>query len=172
MPKNGRPSRKKTQVFEADRIDRAIKCLELKRNFDLTYKQVGDQIGISDAQAYRDVIWLLRKRIDEHAEDIDEQRVIENERIALLWSRWLPRALGNKNEGVEPDLNAAKFCERLIARRCELNGLNMPQKLALTDTEGKDLTFLKIPDERDNGQHKRLESPKGSSTRSHDDESL
>ena len=118
-------SRKKVRGRE-----REEQALQL-RIAGLTYKRIGEAMGISESGAYKAVIRALRRLNERVAENAGELRRIEMERLNALHLAFWPRAR-------QGDEKAADRILRIDAAVRALNGLDAPFKTDIT-TDGQSL---------------------------------
>ncbi len=111
--------------------ERRVKSLEL-RKAGLGYRQIGEQLDVSEAQACRDVQRALADLAEMEQDHAREYRQLELERLdALLSPLWL-RARGRRIqhddgtvEDVPPDYAAVDRVMRLMEARRRLLGLDV-----------------------------------------------
>ncbi len=114
---------------KARAAERRVKALEL-RKAGATYRQIGAQLDVSEAQSHRDVTKAIRDCIKRSAADSEELRKLEEERLdALQIALWRPATSGHEG--------AVDRVLRIMARRAALLGLDAPVKLAPTDPTGE-----------------------------------
>ena len=106
------------------------------KSFDLrldgkSYRKIGEEQNISEAQAHRDVTEILRSTMADHKEEIEEQRQIEIERL----DDYLNSLEWKKNYG---DYKAVELSLKIQDRRAKLLGLDAPAKVAPTTPDGKE----------------------------------
>lgn len=109
---------------------RMVKALDLRIQ-GYTWRQIGEQIGRSHERARKLVHKLLRETIDASQEKADEFREIENMRLDKMLLVFLTKALEEKDE------KAALRVIQISRRRSEINGFDMPAKMAATDPSGE-----------------------------------
>jgi hypothetical protein len=126
-------SRKRLEAFE-----RKLRALELRKG-GATFEQIGKTLDVSTATAYSYVMEALKETLREPA---DELRTLELERIDRLALALWPRAVGEREsvDGrivVHPaDLRAVDRVVKLMERRAALLGLDAPQKLEQSGSNG------------------------------------
>lgn len=103
--------------------ERKERIITLRRQ-GMSYPAIGEAAGCSNQYAYSVVKAYLDDLAKNATEGAEEIRRIELERLDLLLSRWLPRAVG------EPDNpKAAEIVMKTMDRRAKLLGLDAPEKL-------------------------------------------
>lgn len=108
--------------------ERRIKAFEL-RKAGTRYRAIGNALGISEAQAHRDVAKVLQSLVLPEGE-IKMARVLEEARLdAMLFALW-----GSANQG---HLGTIDRVLRIMERRARLLGLDAPMKVSPTDVSGK-----------------------------------
>ena len=130
--------------------EREEQALQL-RIAGLTYKRIGEAMGISESGAYKAVMRGLH-RLNEHvAENAEELRRLETERLnALLLAFW-PRARRG-------DEKAADRVIRIGTRLAALWGLDAITKIDVT-TGGEPITFKVVYD--DDVERDFTQAPRG-----------
>ena len=111
---------------------RRIQSLQL-RTAGFSYRQIGAQLGVSEAQAHRDVHRELGKLAEKTEGHAREYRQLELERVDALMAPLWPRARGRRVtnpdtgvvEDIPPDLKAMDRLMRLMERRAKLLGLDL-----------------------------------------------
>ncbi len=98
--------------------ERRGKAVEL-RKLGLTYQQIADQLGISQAGAHKIVVGALRDLNAKNAESAADLRRLETERLDQL----LVAVVGKARQG---HLGAVDRVLRIMARRARLWGLDAP----------------------------------------------
>lgn len=125
-------ARKKANPGQSEQAaERRVKSLEL-RKAGLGYRQIGEQLGVSEQQAWRDVKKALEGLAEMEQDAARELRQLEVERLdALLSPLWL-RARGRRIqhddgtvEDVPPDYAAVDRVMRLMEARRRLLGLDV-----------------------------------------------
>ncbi len=125
-------ARKKANPGQSEiAAERRIRSLEL-RKAGLSYRQIGDQLGVSEMQAWRDVKGALEGLAKLEQGHARELRQLEVERIdALITALWV-RARGRRIqhddgtvEDVPPDYAAVDRVMRLMEARRRLLGLDV-----------------------------------------------
>jgi hypothetical protein len=132
-------SRKSDKVETERRVNETIELILMGFSRFEIMEYARQKWGIARAQVdeyRRRATLILLKRSK-------ASRAVKICKAEARYTRWLKKAETEKNIRL-----AAEMQDRLV----QLGGLAAAQKLALTDTEGRDLTFLKIPDERENGK--------------------
>jgi hypothetical protein len=105
---------------------RRLEALELRMQ-GFSYRQIGPRLDISEAQAHRDVTEALRLVVEDHREEIEEMRAIENTRLDALFVSAFEMATSDCGNET---LRAIDVCIRVMKRRAELNGVDMPIRIA------------------------------------------
>lgn len=96
----------------------------------LTYRVIGEQMGISESGAYKAVMRALR-RLNEHIyEQADEVRRIELERLDKMLRGLWPTVLTGHHGAIDRVL-------RIMRRRAQYLGLDAPKALDVRITEGE-----------------------------------
>jgi len=125
-------ARKKANPGQSEiAAERRIRSLEL-RKAGLSYRQIGDQLGVSEMQAWRDVKGALEGLAKLEQGHARELRQLEVERIdALITALWV-RARGRRVqhedgtiEDVPPEYPALDRVLRLMEARRRLLGLDV-----------------------------------------------
>ena len=125
---------------EAGHLDR-VRRIARYRRLGLTYDQIAQQMGYSSKSAPRQL--LLRWLQSEPAENVNELRLLENERLDLGLQAVLPLVtmpiegtpgLPENARTIDPrvKLRAVDSLVRLSARRSRLNGLDAPLQVAIS----------------------------------------
>ena len=100
---------------------RGLKALDLRLS-GASYRQIGQQLGVSHVQAFRDVHHMLREVASEPAEEV---RKAELARLDKLMRAHWPAA-------IEGDTKATAMVLQIMDRRARYLGLDAPQKIDLT----------------------------------------
>lgn len=138
----------------AERLDKEDKALDL-RAAGMSYRAIGRAMETSEAQAHRFVKAALQRVEPILEAKATELRALECRRLDALQRALTPAA----SKG---DVKAARAIVEVMKRRASLLGLDAPQKLAQTDTEGNDLTMPSVtfrlvdtnePQKHDNPAH-------------------
>lgn len=125
-------ARKKANPGQSEQAaERRVKAIEL-RKAGLSYRQIGEQLEVSEQQAWRDVKKALAGLAEMEQDHAREYRQLELERLdALLSPLWL-RARGRRIqhddgtvEDVPPDYAAVDRVMRLMEARRRLLGLDV-----------------------------------------------
>lgn len=125
-------ARKKANPGQSEQAaERRVKAIEL-RKAGLSYRQIGEQLEVSEQQAWRDVKKALADLAEMEQDHAREYRQLELERLdALLSPLWL-RARGRRIqhddgtvEDVPPDYAAVDRVMRLMEARRRLLGLDV-----------------------------------------------
>jgi len=125
-------ARKDANVGRSEQAaERRVKSLEL-RKAGLSYRQIGEQLGVSESQAWLDVKASLRALAKIEQGHARELRQLEVERIdALITALWV-RARGRRVqhedgtiEDVPPEYPALDRVLRLMEARRRLLGLDV-----------------------------------------------
>ena len=112
--------------------ERRVKAFEL-RKAGFSFRQIGDQLNVSEATSCRDVHLVLKRLAKQSEGKAAEYRQMESERIdALLTSLW-PKARGRRItspetgqvEDIPPDYMAVGQVINLMNMRARLYGLNL-----------------------------------------------
>lgn len=106
--------------------ERRVKALEL-RKLGFTYRQIGEQLGFTEAAAHKAVTKALRELNDNAAETAAEVRRLELERL----DDWLLKMAKEMRGGNV--FGAVDRSMRIMARRAKLLGLDAPTKLELAE---------------------------------------
>ena len=118
--------------------EREEQALQL-RIAGLTYRRIGEAMGISESGAYKAVKRALRRLNERIAENAEELRRMEMERLDALHLAFWPRAK-------QGDEKAADRILRIDAARRALCGLDAPVKTDVT-SGGEPLTFRVVYDD-------------------------
>jgi hypothetical protein len=121
----------KTSIRRLQAVERAKQALDLRKG-GASFPEIARALGYAGpAGAYQAVMSALRKTLKEPAEEV---RTLELARLdAMLLALWPQVRQGNQG-AVEKALKVAE-------RRAKLLGLDMPTKVASTDSQGEDLVF-------------------------------
>lgn len=132
------PTESLTSSRRAKTADNEARALTMRLAGE-TYRQIGEQLGVTTAAAYKMVRRVLdrtRKAADESAAEL---RQLEQERLdALLLALWKPATQGNQG--------AVDRVLRIMERRAKLLGLDAPTKTDVT-SGGQALTFHVVYEE-------------------------
>jgi len=113
MAKQG--NRKGARARAAQRRNDALEL----RKAGASYRQIGQQLGVSHQQAHRDVTKAIRDLAKLGEGNARELRILEAERLdALFLSLWPQARVG--------DLQVVDRTLRIMARRAKLLGLDAP----------------------------------------------
>lgn len=108
--------------------DRRLQALEMRKGGG-SYRAIARQLGISEAQAYRDVARGLKDIAELQAAVSEDVRTLEIERLdALLLPMYQQARQGNQG--------AVDRVLRIMERRARLLGLDAPTKIAPTNLDG------------------------------------
>lgn len=119
--------------------ERRVKSLELRKG-GMSYRQIGAQLGISEAQAHRDVTRILASIAKLAEPDALQVRILEQQRLdALLEALW-PQAQRGNHGAIDRVL-------RIMERRARLLGLDAPTRTDIT-TGGDRLVIEYVNDWR------------------------
>lgn len=116
-----RTKRKDQQTAEI--LERQYQALELRRR-GLSYRKIGEKLGVSYVQARTDVESMLRQLATENHDMAEENRQLELERLDAIYDgldKWV--AVGNPN--------AVNAYIRAMERRAKLLGLDAPVHVIL-----------------------------------------
>lgn len=103
-------------------------CLELRRQ-GLTYRAIGERLGISHPAAYQHVKAALREIAEQSAETAEEIVNLELERIDRAMVGLDPKI-------ADGDEKAVQAMVKLMDRRARYLGLDSPTKIAPTSPDG------------------------------------
>lgn len=124
-------ARSKANKQTINASNRQVEALRL-RAAGMNYEEIGEKMGIPKGSAYRCVmkaLALLRENVKEEA---DQVRTLELQRLDNMFRHAF--------EAIEKgDIRAIDQALRCMVRRAKLLGLDMPAKLAQTDSEGRDI---------------------------------
>ena len=109
--------------------ERRIKALELRKT-GLSYRAIGDALGVSHGQAYNDVMRALRQLAKKQDGIAEELRILEDQRLDDMLAPMMTQAKRGNQGAVDRVL-------RIMDRRARLWGLDAPQKIAPTDPSGE-----------------------------------
>ena len=109
------------KITTAERREKALKY----RKAGMTYKQIGEQLGISFQAAHKLVISALDEITKKINEEADQLRTLEVERLNTLF-------LSMYNKAIKGDHGAVDRCLRIMERRARLLGLDAPTKQDVT----------------------------------------
>jgi len=113
-----------------------------------TFRKIAEQIirdfgkdrlpkNYDERYAWSDVTAELDRLTDERTEMAEEIRRLELERLDRMF-------LGLWQSAIQGDTRAINSALRVMERRSKLLGIEAPAKVALTDTEGRDVSLLTI----------------------------
>lgn len=123
MPrKDAQPGKRETAA------DRRVQALDLRKS-GASYRQIGGQLSISEAQAYRDVQRGLANLAELEQSSADEYRALELVRLDMA-----VLALAPKLRLGDPAVISAWV--RVSESRRKLLGLDAPTKIASTNPDG------------------------------------
>ena len=100
--------------------ERKLRALDL-RKAGLSYRQIGEEMGVSYNTAFRDVRQALEALLEVEHDKADEVRRIELQRLDELWRGLWPDA-------TDGDPAAVRAALSLMERRAKLLGLDAPAK--------------------------------------------
>ena len=100
---------------------RGLKALDLRLS-GASYRQIGQQLGVSHVQAFRDVQRVLREVVSEPAEAVRRVELARLDR--LMRAHW--------SAAIEGDTKATAMVLQIMDRRARYLGLDSPQKIDLT----------------------------------------
>lgn len=109
-------------------LERRLKAYEL-RKAGAVYRQIAEQLGISETQAYRDVIGRMRQLAKLEEAEVPSVRQLELDRLDGLLLRHYPTATGG-------DLEATRTVLAILKRRAELLGLDKALPLVVQSAAG------------------------------------
>jgi len=124
-----KPGTKPTKAVNIRRRDREEQALALRRT-GMSYQRIADQLGVSKQAAHGMLKALFAESARELAEDANEVRQLEVERLDVLLEGIWHRAT------VEAEEKAIETCLRIMARRSALLGLDAPKRQELTGAGG------------------------------------
>lgn len=108
--------------------EREAQALELRKG-GATLEQIGQALGINRSTAKRALDRALQRLADDHREDAEQVKAVENTRLDALFMAHWPKALAGHGEATDRIL-------RIMERRAKLNGLDGPIKVQdVTDPE-------------------------------------
>ncbi len=110
---------------------RRLQALELRKG-GATYRQIGERLNVSEAQAFRDVdhaLGMLAKLTEGEAEKV---RALEVARLDSVLLPMLQQAKRGSQGAVDRVL-------RIMERRAKLLGLDMPIRAEITGKDGESL---------------------------------
>ena len=108
-------------------------ALEMRRE-GRTYGEIAQVIGCSKTMAFKHISAALKAIVQPGVEALRE---LENERYDVALRAIWPKVASG-------DLDSLHAFIRLSQRRCALLGLDMPVKVANTDSQGRDNPFMEI----------------------------
>jgi hypothetical protein len=94
------------------------------RKAGMTYRQIGEQLGVTFQAAYKMVIGALEDINDRIRENAEELRSLELERLDTLF-------LAMYNQAIKGNQGAVDRCIRIMERRSKLLGLDAPSKASV-----------------------------------------
>jgi hypothetical protein len=119
---------KRTDATRIAARERRIKALEL-RKAAVSYRAIGDTLGVSEAQAHRDVQEALAALVEQERSSAEELRQLELERLDMAALAIVPQVR-------KGGLAAVAQWVRLSESRRKLLGLDAPTKVASTTPDG------------------------------------
>lgn len=106
-------------------LERRLQALDLRKR-GLSYRAIGDKLGIDFTTAYKDVMAELKRLAAENHDKADELRAMELERLDMLIKGLEPMAtVGNPG--------AVNSYIKCMERRAKLLGLDAPTKVQVDD---------------------------------------
>ena len=124
----------KTSARKITALERERQSLDLRLT-GLTYREIGEELKITEQGAYKAVIRALEKIKDKIEEKAEEVVIIEIQRLDKLFLIAFKKA-------ERGDLSAIDRCLRIMERRAKLLGLDTPSKHELTGAEGNELKII------------------------------
>lgn len=126
--------RKNSATGTSERVsDNRVKALELRKQ-GLSYRLIGEQLGVSEKRAFQYVKESLEKLTALETSNAQELRTLEAERLDAIQDKVFQMAK-------EGDLWAVDRYLKLAERRAKLMGLDSPTKTELTGAEGGELNI-------------------------------
>jgi hypothetical protein len=118
-------ARKDAQPGKAEAAaERRVQALQL-RMAGASYRAIGSRLGVSEAQAHRDVHAELTRLAEKAADAAEQVRTLELERLdAMLLALW-PQAKQANQGAIDRVL-------RLMERRAKLLGIDAPTRIDAT----------------------------------------
>lgn len=108
--------------------ERRYKSLTLRMG-GKSYRAIGKIIGISEAQAHRDVQDALHENIERHDGDIRKLRELESERLDRLWANLWPRMFVEHDGARLLNYDTIDRLLKISERRSKLLGIDKPGKI-------------------------------------------
>lgn len=124
-------ARSKANKQTINASSRQVEALRLRAS-GMNYEEIGREMGIPKGSAYRHVMKALAALRENVKEEADQVRVLELQRLDRLFKR----AFEAVDSG---DIRAIDQAIKCMDRRAKLLGLDMPAKLAQTDSQGRDI---------------------------------
>ena len=121
MPLSNQPTGTREAAAE-----RRVRALELRQKGN-SYRAIARQLGVSEAQAHKDVHASLRALAEQEMSTAEELRALELERLDAL-------LLIVSDEVEQGNLAAVDRALRIGERRAKLLGLDAPQRMDTTIT--------------------------------------
>lgn len=114
-------------ITDAEREQRRLKAMQLRIS-GYGYREIGRMLGVSDTQAYYDVMHEIRLQRAQLAEVADDMRTIETQRLDKILNILDARIEAGDIDCIEPYLKVA-------ARRAKLLGLDAAGKVDVNVTD-------------------------------------
>jgi hypothetical protein len=106
-------------------LERQLQSLELRKN-GMSYRAIGERLGVSHVQAYNDVHDELKRLASQVTDKTTELRQLELERLDMLLNGlWPMAAVGNTG--------AVMSWLKVSERRAKLLGLDAPTHIQVDD---------------------------------------
>ncbi len=119
----------KFKVIVLEKLERQMKVRELSAT-GMSANKIAPLVGVSHPQVLMDLRTLYRDATETADADIKEKRELMVMRLEEIYDEC--RELYLKSG----DMAAAKRCLEALAQQAKLEGLNLPEKIALTDPSG------------------------------------
>jgi len=133
------PNSKKLKERSEAVQERAIKALEL-RIAGATYRQIGQELGVSHVVVFENVEWALAERAEQRRAAADSLVQLELERLEKMTLALWPAV----KRGDEKAINTMV---RVMDRRARLLGMDAPAKTDIT-SGGESVSFtIKVKDD-------------------------
>jgi hypothetical protein len=119
----------KASATKIDAAQRRIQALNFRLQ-GLTYREIGEAMGFSEARAHKIVTTELRRLNDKRSELATEQRKLDAARLDTMLKTLWPAVLKGKPEVIDRALS-------IMQRRAKLYGLDAPTRQELGNLGGE-----------------------------------
>ena len=143
----GRRRQRPRKARQAERDRQAVELFLAGGNYD----QIAAALGMKHRMtAWEAVQRGLAIRNDEWSASIlPHAKTVAWERLERLFARWYPLALGNRQQGLDPDPKALDAVLRIMDRMAKIGGYEEPGKLELSGPGGGPIPIEQARQEAD-----------------------